>query len=1531
MHKSGWERCAIALNCGFVNADEKPVMWGSSRRSCVWLLVACAFLGTIGPAAPAQAGGGLSLLLAEPRADHELAPLAAGYSLWLARRIEAIGLSVESVPAGDVTSAVEQAAVRNAAYAVIPDLRLRSGVVQVRLRLYAPGSAELLAAPNASAPLASIGDACEQTAQGLLGFLGVPQQKRVAALPPLLDELASSGRALLWIDQGELARAWREVEGKLSPTAMSLRSAIVETARSSGAPPAERARVLAAAGDDRTAWGLIANEVVRQARALEPDRKLLLAAAEVKLARHDPSGAHSHLEQLIERDPGDADAQLELGRALALQRDRAGARRALSLAAELDPVNPRPLLLLEKLEKGSPQQHAQVLLRLGEREAARWNVRRAERLLRRAAELDPAAGAASWREQARLQERVGQPAQALEAWREAVRAGGEDAEAWTGIGRAQHALGRPGAEASFRKALELDAGHPGALNELGQMHVEYGRAELAIPLLRRAVKASPQDIEAHRSLARALRATGKPAEALEVLEGAGRAQVESAEAWRETAQLQRELGDLDAARRSVERAVALEPYDAGLQAEAAALYDAAGDTASAESANRLAALLGDPTRETELRAASVRGPNLDDLILGFSSHISDPHARRVALLGIREPNTRRNLLLRWFYPRAPKTSQIEAAFKRALALRFALVEAEMPDSTLLREQVDRLYVFEQRSSLDAQAIADVNAVLDTDAVFVARMLRDPPTPEEVEGLRPACADPARFELEVRMLSGQHPDVASILTDVECLAGGLAKYGAWNRRALAIYGGLLLLLCFPLFRGWGTIVVEIKLPPRTRGFLRIKLGTKPEKPTDERGKAKKKDGRLLRSLRSLSRYQKHMAGRETVFRWIPARKRAYYATVRGPLFDAMGGHEIGHFLEEQRVRVVRGKTQRLVYDFNPDECAVHVTVFWNAEPACNAQVALRDVSDSLRYARDGSAFYYLGKGSHAILVGAADRATERTIEIRSVENAIPVQIDLGPEEGLMIRNCPEAVEPYLLGDFGAAAAALETAGEEQLAHLMRGAHHQQRDELEQAADEFEAAGCIEEAAEMRASSADHEGSAALFEQAGDYARAAEAHRATGNLEAAARCYDAAYDYDSALECYEEAGDIEKVIGIHEKTGAYFDAAVLAHKHGDLDCALRNLQLVEPRDPSFSETCSLIAEIVAQRGDFELAAEKIAQAIEMAGGESAPIELHERYAEILEKGTDKKKALEAYETIRRRDPRRSDVAQHIASLRKEISEAPDAAATVLSAPAESRYEIMGELGRGGMGVVFKARDKRLNRVVALKRLPDNLRDNKKAAQLFLREAQAAAALNHRNIVTVYDAGEENGIYHITMELLEGLPLNAIQEKKGKIGSRDAARLGMQICAGLHYAHERRIVHRDIKTANLFFTKDRVVKIMDFGLAKMIEEVRKNSTVIGGTPYYMAPEQAAGEAVDNRTDLYAFGVTLYRLTTGAFPFREGDLAYHHRHTAPPDPREHLAQMSGALAGLILELLAKDPDARPRRAADVAVRLQAIYEAAG
>jgi serine/threonine-protein kinase len=248
---------------------------------------------------------------------------------------------------------------------------------------------------------------------------------------------------------------------------------------------------------------------------------------------------------------------------------------------------------------------------------------------------------------------------------------------------------------------------------------------------------------------------------------------------------------------------------------------------------------------------------------------------------------------------------------------------------------------------------------------------------------------------------------------------------------------------------------------------------------------------------------------------------------------------------------------------------------------------------------------------------------------------------------------------------------------------------------------------------------------------------------------------------------------------------------------------------------------------------------------------------------------------------------------------------------------------------MGVVFKARDRRLGRTVALKRLTEALREHPKAVELFLREARAAAALNHPNIVTLYDAGQEGDTFYITMEFLEGSPFQAILARKEKLSARDVARLGIQVADGLAYAEEQQIVHRDIKTANLFFTHKKVVKIMDFGLAKMIEEVRKSSTVIGGTPYYMAPEQSLGHAVDHRADLYALGVTFFELVTGSVPFREGDVAYHHRHSPPPDPRERAPEVPEAMAELILHMMAKDPDARCSSGREVSRRLQEILRA--
>jgi serine/threonine-protein kinase len=149
---------------------------------------------------------------------------------------------------------------------------------------------------------------------------------------------------------------------------------------------------------------------------------------------------------------------------------------------------------------------------------------------------------------------------------------------------------------------------------------------------------------------------------------------------------------------------------------------------------------------------------------------------------------------------------------------------------------------------------------------------------------------------------------------------------------------------------------------------------------------------------------------------------------------------------------------------------------------------------------------------------------------------------------------------------------------------------------------------------------------------------------------------------------------------------------------------------------------------------------------------------------------------------------------------------------------------------------------------------------------------------------------------------------------------------VAAGLDYAQRAKIVHRDIKPSNLFLTRDRTVKIMDFGLAKMVEEVRRGSTLIGGTPNFMAPEQATGGDVDHRTDLYALGGTLFELVTGTVPFESGDVVYHHVHTPPPDPRERKVDVPAAMAELIMKMMAKDPADRIQSARELAAALQTI-----
>jgi serine/threonine-protein kinase len=495
---------------------------------------------------------------------------------------------------------------------------------------------------------------------------------------------------------------------------------------------------------------------------------------------------------------------------------------------------------------------------------------------------------------------------------------------------------------------------------------------------------------------------------------------------------------------------------------------------------------------------------------------------------------------------------------------------------------------------------------------------------------------------------------------------------------------------------------------------------------------------------------------------------------------------------------------------------------------------------------------------------------------------------------------------------------------------------QRGEGSRAADYFESAGQVEAAAELRNELGDYVRAAKLYMQAELPLKAAEMYRAANDLVQAGDAYEVALDFEQAVECFREANAGSKWISALEKTAATFEAAKVALEQGQRPRAIRLLQCIAPEDEDFAEASWMLAAAFEREEHWDLAAQKLEQHIATYPLGTAPPDKYSRMADLYEQAGSYERALEVLEDLRRREPTYPGVASRIEHLHKQRSAenrfarvsdnitSGDAATAFVS---EYRYEIMEEIGRGGMGVVFKARDRRLDRVVALKRLLEDLRRHQsRAVQLFLREAQSAARLNHPNIVTVYDTDQEDGVFFITMELLEGEPFHKILKEQGRLSPMSTVTVGMQVASGLSYAHEQGIVHRDVKTANLFLTTDKVVKIMDFGLAKMFEEVRGATTIISGTPFYMSPEQIAGGDVDQRTDLYSLGVTLFELSTGVVPFSQGDIAYHHRHADPPDPRTLVPDMQPLLAETLLKLLEKDPADRFASAAELLQRFEVL-----
>ncbi|MFB0565781.1 MAG: serine/threonine protein kinase, partial [Candidatus Aminicenantaceae bacterium] len=262
--------------------------------------------------------------------------------------------------------------------------------------------------------------------------------------------------------------------------------------------------------------------------------------------------------------------------------------------------------------------------------------------------------------------------------------------------------------------------------------------------------------------------------------------------------------------------------------------------------------------------------------------------------------------------------------------------------------------------------------------------------------------------------------------------------------------------------------------------------------------------------------------------------------------------------------------------------------------------------------------------------------------------------------------------------------------------------------------------------------------------------------------------------------------------------------------------------------------------------------------------------------------------------------------------------------------SRYEVIEELGEGGMGRIFRVEDKKIKEEVALKLIKPEIASDKKTIERFSNELKYARKIAHRNVCRMYDLGEEKQTHYITMEYVPGEDLRSMIKMVGQLSAAQAVSIARQVSEGLAEAHRLGVVHRDLKSSNIMIDKAGNARIMDFGLARSLQAKGiPDAGMMVGTPEYISPEQVDGKDTDQRSDIYSLGVIIYEMMTGRLPF-EGDsplsIALKHKTERPPDPRKFNPQVTPELSRLILKCMEKERERRYQSAEELRTELTRI-----
>ena len=264
-------------------------------------------------------------------------------------------------------------------------------------------------------------------------------------------------------------------------------------------------------------------------------------------------------------------------------------------------------------------------------------------------------------------------------------------------------------------------------------------------------------------------------------------------------------------------------------------------------------------------------------------------------------------------------------------------------------------------------------------------------------------------------------------------------------------------------------------------------------------------------------------------------------------------------------------------------------------------------------------------------------------------------------------------------------------------------------------------------------------------------------------------------------------------------------------------------------------------------------------------------------------------------------------------------------------DDRYEILEVIGEGGMAIVYRALDHRLNRDVAVKIMRDEMAADEEFRRRFCTESHAVAMLSHPNIVAVYDVSHNDNVEYIVMELVDGITLKQYIERKGVVAWKEVVHFTKQISKALAHAHERGIIHRDIKPQNIMLLRDGTIKVGDFGIAALENEVYENNGEAIGSIHYIAPEQARGECPDARSDIYSLGVMMYEMLTGGLPFTGntlGEIAVQHMNAKPVPPHEKNPEIPLELERITLKAMSAELSERYQSANELLSDLEAFID---